>query len=172
MRVSKVDLRRFERSLRGLQVGDGLARGVLFLVVIALGDGVIGKQALCTRSVGGRIAVTRLRRCNLRRGACDFRFVRTRVDGKERVTLLHERAVLEVHRDDRAGHERANVDMVHRFETARIALPVRDGLRDHRGHVHFGGGRAMRGGLRLVDGVAVTAPGGITARASNDDHRA
>ncbi len=137
----------FDGGLRGLQVGARFARGVLLLVVIALGDRVVGDQTLRTLPIALRVARARLRCRKLGFGAIDFGGIRTRIDHEQRVALLYERAVLEVDGHDRARHLRTDVHFFDRFEAARIALPVGDGLLHHSGDIdlrHDGrcGGRA------------------------------
>ncbi|CAJ3435735.1 Uncharacterised protein [Burkholderia pseudomallei] len=130
-RVAEVDARRLERGLGRLQVRRGLARGVLLLVVIALGDRVVADQPLRALPVALCVAIAGLRAGELRGRAIDLGLIRARIDHEQHVALLHERAVLEIHRHDRAGHERAHVDLLDRLEAARVGLPIGDRLRQH-----------------------------------------
>ncbi|CAM2195407.1 protein of unknown function [Paraburkholderia kururiensis] len=163
-RVAQIDLRRFQRGLRGLQVRTRLARGVLLLVVVALRDGVVRDKTLCAFPVALRIAGSRLGRGELRGGAIHFSLIRTRVDHEQRVAFFDERAVLEVDRHDGARHLRANVHLLDGFEPAGVRLPVDDAAFQHIGYVDFG----RHGRLRLGRRIGIHAHGADRAESGND----
>jgi hypothetical protein len=95
------------------------SRAAFCFVVVALRDRVVADQPLRALPVALRVAVARLRGRELRGGAIGLGLVRARVDHEQHVALLHERAVLEVHRDDGARHLRTHVDLLDRLEAAR-----------------------------------------------------
>jgi hypothetical protein len=95
-----------------LQVGLGLAGGVVALVQVALGDGVVLPQALGALALAAGVVHPGLGGQHLGMGAVHLGLVGRGVDGEQRVAGLDQRALAEVAGDNRARDAGAQLHMV------------------------------------------------------------
>jgi hypothetical protein len=72
----------------------------------------------------------------LRFGARHLGGVGTRIDGEQRIALVHQLALAEMHLHQGAGHARADVDRVRRFEAGGELIKLLHVALDHGGHRH------------------------------------
>src|SRR5690606_26712886 len=140
---------RLDRGDRGLGFGGGTGSGVGQL----RGDGVALAQALAAaRLVGGAVLVgTGLLQLGLE--ALDLGLEGTRVDLEQQVAFLHQAAFGEGDAVDVAGHARADLDGLRRFQATGELVPLVDRLFDDFGEADLGGLHLLAGILGLAAGA-------------------
>ena len=162
--VVEVETGHANGRLCALHVGLGGARSRRRLVELLARHGLRFEQRPGTGQLALRELGTRLRRAHLRLRTRQLRFERPRVDREQQLALLDESAVDEVHRVDRAGNARPQLDVVGGLEPAAELLAV-----GHRA-LHRGGDADRRRLRRAALGVGrLAAPAELERRSEQHE---
>ena len=131
--VAKIEFRRLQCRLGGLEIGFRLAVGVDAAVEVALRDRARVRQLLAALEIALGQDQSGLGGGHLAFGARDIRRVKRRIDQDQQVALLDQRAFAEVNFLDRAGDAGTDFDPLNRLQPPGKLVP-RHGFagRDHR----------------------------------------
>src|SRR5690606_25772925 len=145
----QVELSSSERGLCRLSLSRSNSSGVATLLEILAGNCVLGQQALGSgKFICG---VNRPGLCSGQLGTCASygSLVWTRVDRKENVSGLYQRTVIKMHLRNRARNLRPDLNVLYRFETARILTLIMNYLLSRRLHVNGSSGCVHCGRCRF-----------------------
>ena len=141
----QVQLGGVEGRLRRRDIRLGGLGGGVEPVELALGDGLLGDQALSAVRVGPTERRVGARLQHLRHGAIDLGLERARVDLEQELAFADVRPFRQGRRVDVAADPRPHLDRLDRLQPAGEIVPLAEGLEHHGRHFDPGDRRSGRG---------------------------